>query len=313
MYNDTIKAENKIITNEDLFEIFQLMGETLKKYLKISKAEEQRNAMVDYSNQEYSFKDEGSKMKVTVDFYDNTNITFDNYDNFASIFYSRVEEIRSMSVYYNLYYNVVTPVPNRTRTHYSQSITMYINDNKMDIELKLSSEDQKLYEIYELIKNKILNAKEKYDVVIRKKSSITNTVALSYGIIPAIIISTILLFIPNLNSIIFNGFIIYPICCLLFSYLIGSVIATTKLGKYYETIMPDKKYMGRNSKGKSVYKDDLEKFLGTSEILIGNKVNNLKYREQIMEEYNRAKNFLPIGLMLILIGSLLTILIGLFI
>ena len=37
MYNDTIKAENKIITNEDLFEIFQLMGETLKKYQKIAK------------------------------------------------------------------------------------------------------------------------------------------------------------------------------------------------------------------------------------------------------------------------------------
>ena len=55
MYNDTIKAENKIITNEDLFEIFQLMGETLKKYQKISKVEEQRNAMLDYSYQEYSF------------------------------------------------------------------------------------------------------------------------------------------------------------------------------------------------------------------------------------------------------------------
>ena len=34
MYNDTIKAENKIISNEDLTQIFQLMGETLKKYLK---------------------------------------------------------------------------------------------------------------------------------------------------------------------------------------------------------------------------------------------------------------------------------------
>lgn len=312
MYNDTIKAENKIITNEDLFEIFQLMGETLKKYQKISKVEEQRNAMLDYSYQEYSFKDEGSKMKVIVDFYDNTNITFDNYDNFASIFYSRIEEIKSMSIYYSLYYNVVTPVPNRTRTYYSQSITMYINENKMDIELKLSSEDQKLYEIYELIKNKILNAKEKYDVVIRKKSSITNTVALSSGIIPGLILSVILLFVPSLNTIFFKGFVVFPICSLLVAFVIGTMIASGKLDKYYETIMPEKKYAGY-SNGKSVYKDDLEKFLGTSEILIGNKVNNLKNREQIMEEYNSAKNFLPIGLMLLLVASLLVILIGLFI
>lgn len=29
MYNDTIKAENKIISNDDLMQIFQLMGEKL--------------------------------------------------------------------------------------------------------------------------------------------------------------------------------------------------------------------------------------------------------------------------------------------
>ena len=34
MYNDTIKAENKIISSDDLTQIFQLMGETLKNILK---------------------------------------------------------------------------------------------------------------------------------------------------------------------------------------------------------------------------------------------------------------------------------------
>ena len=29
MYNDTIKAENKIISSQDLTEIFQLMGEKI--------------------------------------------------------------------------------------------------------------------------------------------------------------------------------------------------------------------------------------------------------------------------------------------
>ena len=31
MYNDTIKAENRIISNDNLTQIFQTMGETLKK------------------------------------------------------------------------------------------------------------------------------------------------------------------------------------------------------------------------------------------------------------------------------------------
>ena len=75
MYNETLKAENKIITKDDLFKIFQMMGETLKKYQKISQMEEQKNRMLDYAYQSYSFKDNGSRMKVTVDFYDNTTVT----------------------------------------------------------------------------------------------------------------------------------------------------------------------------------------------------------------------------------------------
>ena len=82
MYNDTIKAENKIITSDDLTQIFQLMGETLKKYLRISQQEEMQNKSLDFQHQNYTFKNDASKMKVTVDFYDNTTITFDNYDNF---------------------------------------------------------------------------------------------------------------------------------------------------------------------------------------------------------------------------------------
>jgi len=104
MYNDTVKAENKIISYEDLNQIFQLMGETLKKYLKIYEREEMQNQMLEPWDKSYTFKDEGSKMRVTVDFYDNTNIVFDNYDNFMGIFYSRINEIRSMDVYFSLSY-----------------------------------------------------------------------------------------------------------------------------------------------------------------------------------------------------------------
>lgn len=312
MYNDTIKAENKIITNENLTQIFQLMGETLKKYQKISIAEEQRNQMLDYGYQTYSFKDGGSKMKVTVDFYDNTNITFDNYDNFISIFYSRIEEIKSLDVHYTLSYTVVTPEPNRRRDNYYQSINMYINENKMDISLRLDSQDPKLDEIYNLIKNVVLNAPEKYDMVIKKKSSITNTVAFAIGMIPAIIISTILLFIPQLNTIFLKGYVTYPICCLALAYLIGNMFAASKLDKYYSPIMPEKKYAGY-SDGHAVYKDDVDKFIGTSEILIGKKVNNLNNREIIKKEYKKYMDYIPMELLVLLVASVFVVIVGLFV
>lgn len=311
MYNDTIKAENKIISNDDLSRIFQMMGETLKKYQRVSAMEEQQNRMLEIAYQNYTFKDEGSKFKATVDFYDNTNITFDKYDNFASIFYSRIDEIKSLDVHYTLSYTVMTPEPDRSRNWYFQSITMYINENKMDITLNLSSEDPKLDELYNFIKSVVLNAPEKYDNIIRQKSKITNTVAFAIGLIPSIIITTILLFVPVINTIILKGFVVYPIVSLFLAFVIGNMVASSKLDKYYETIVPDKKVS--YSSGERHETDDLEKFMGTSEILIGKKVDNLQNRKLIQEEYDKYKKFIPKELIVVLAISVIVIIIGLFI
>lgn len=314
MYNDTIKAENKIISSDDLTQIFQLMGETLKKYLKVSQLEEMQNRMLDTPYQNYTFKDEGSKMKVTVDFYDNTNITFDNYDNFMGIFYSRIDEIKTMDVYYTLSYTVITPEPNRSRNFYSQSIQMHINENKLDITLNLKSEDPKLDEVYNLIKNKVLSAPEKYDDVIRRKSKITNTVTFGVGLIPGMVIAALLLFVPVVNNIFFKGYVVYPIVAVFIAYMIGSMFSSSKLDKYYNPIMPNKKYAGYDSTNyKSIYKDDIDSFVGTSEILIGKKVNNLENRRMIRTEYEKYKTLIPKELIALLIATVIVIIIGFFI
>ena len=314
MYNDTIKAENKIISSQDLTEIFQLMGETLKKYLRISQQEEMQNRMLDIAYQNYTFKDEGSKMKVVVDFYDNTNITFDNYDNFMSIFYSRIEEIKSMDVYYKLNYTVITPEPNRSRNFYMQSINMYINENKLDITLNLKSDEPKLAEIYNLIKNKVLNAPEKYDVVIREKNKITNAVIFGAGLIPGMLITILLLFVPIINDVFFKGYVVYPLISIFLAYIIGGVFSSSLLDKYYNTIIPDKKYAGYDTTNhKRIYKDDIDSFISTSEILIGKKVNNLRNREAIMTEYKKYKSRIPMELIALLTITIIVIIIGIII
>lgn len=314
MYNDTIKAENKIISSDDLAQIFQLMGETLKKYLKVSEQEEMKNRMLDISYQSYTFKDEGSKIKVIVDFYDNTNITFDNYDSFMGIFYSRLNEIKTMDVYYTLNYTVMNPEPNRSRDYYTQSIQMHINENKFSIDLNLKSEDPKLDDVYKFIKNKILNAPEKYDDIIKNKNKIMNTITFATGLIPGMVMAALLLFAPYVNNIIFKGFVVYPLIVLFIAYLIGSMIASSKLDKYYETIMPSKKYAGYDStNNERIYEDDIDSFVSSSEILIGKKVNNLDYRRIIKKEYEKYRGLIPKELVALLIVTIIIIIIGIFI
>lgn len=309
MYNDKIKVANKIISYDALFEIFSKMQEKLVYYQKIYYNEEIQNRVLSYSYQKWSFKDSGSHLKFDVDFYDDTSITFDNYNNFIGIFNSRLEDIKRIYVRFNLSYTIKDETHNNE--WYTQHINMWIQEEKMDIEISLNSSDNKIDDIYELIKNKVLSAPEKYDMVIKKKTAISNIVGLSIGLIPGLIISTLLIFIPNIRHIFAQSYVLYPICVLFLSFIIGGTISSSKLDSLYKNIVPEKKYAGYDSnKGSSIYKDDIDKYVETSEILIGKNSNNLKCRNEIMEYYEKYKKNIPSELAILALLSLIVIFLG---
>lgn len=309
MYNDTIKVANKIITDKDLFEIFALMNEKLTHLKKIAQMEEMQNRMLEYNYQKWTFNDNGSGLSFDVNFTDDTNVRFDNYNNFLSIFNNRLHEIKSIWVRFHLSYSVSSPY--QKREWYNQHINMNIYETKADIDVSLSSEDKKIDDVYELIKNKVLNAPPKYDTVIKKKSSINTVVGLAIGFIPALIITSLLLFIPTVRHIFAAGYVLYPICCLVLAFFIGGMVGSAKLDYLYKSISPEQKYAGYDSTNyKSIYKDDIDSYVQSSEILIGKNVNNLKCREDIMNYYTKYKTYIPyeIGVMILL--SIITLFLG---
>ena len=184
----------------------------------------------------------------------------------------------------------------------------------MNISIELNSDDPKFDNVYNKIKEKVLMAPEKYDDVMRNKSKIINAVTVATGMIPAIIITSIFLFVPTLNKVFLKGIVVYPLVAVFLMYTIGSIIANSKLDKYYDTISPDKKYAGYDTTNhKSIYKDDMDSYLNTSDILIGSKVNNLVYREKINEIYNKYKNSV-LPMILVLAGiSVVVAIVGLLI
>jgi len=305
MYNDTIKVSNKIITNEDLTEIFAAMQEKILYYKKVSVNEELQNKILDYAYQKWSFKDNGSTLSFNVNFYDDTTIKFDNYDNFMSVFNTRLDEIKDIYVRFSLNYDVKSDFH---KGYYSQHINMWIYETKMDIDISLSSEDKKIDDVYELIKNKVLNAPPKYDDVIKNKSSVNFNVGFAIGLIPGLIISTLLLLIPTVRMVFSSTYVLYPISVLIITLFIGFTIANSKLDSLYKKIQPEQKYAYYNSsKGKSVYKDDIDKYVDTSEVLIGKNVDNLNYRKQIMEIRDKYKKYLLPEFCILLLLSIIVI------
>ena len=124
-----------------------------------------------------------------------------------------------------------------------------------------------------------------------------------YGLIPALIISTLLIFVPMIRNIYAYSCVLYPFANILLAFIIGGTIGNSKLDKCYKSIVPEKKYAGYDaSSGKSYYKDDIDQYVTTSEILIGKNINNLDYRKEIKELKEKYKKWLPyeLGVMLII-------------
>lgn len=309
MYNDTIKVANKIITYNDLLEIFSRMQEKLVQLKKINAFEEMKNKMLDYKYQTWTFKDNDSKLTFNVDFTDDTSIKFDNYNNFISIFNNRLDEIKYIYVHYAINYS--TKPENQKSEWYNQSINMTIRENKMNIDISLSSSDDKINDIYELIKNKVLNAPPKYDKVIKKKSSINTIVSLAIGLIPSLIILTLLLFVPTIRQIYAKGYIVYPIASIILAFIIGGTIGPSKLDKWYKNINPEQKYTGYDSTNhKSIYKDDIDSYVNSSEILIGKNADNMNCRKNIINYYEKYKKYIPYEIGAVILLSIIVLFLG---
>lgn len=306
MYNDSLKVANKIITYDDLIEIFSKMQEKIENYQKINKIEEMKNSALDYRYQTWTFKDSGSRLYFQIQFQDNNSIEFDNYNNFITVFNNRLDEIKYVSANLSLSYNIQEA--ERGSEYYHQSISMWIYEDRMEISTSLSSADDKLTDIYELIKNKIYNAPPKYDEVIKKKGLITTIVTLGIGFIPALIILTLLIFVPTIRNIYSSSYILYPIASVFLAFVIGGTVGNSKLDKCYKCVSPEKKYAGFDaSSGKSYYKDDVDQYITTSEILIGKNTNNLECRKEIKALKEKYKKWIPYELGIMVLISIIVL------
>ncbi len=308
MYNDTIAVANKIITYENLNEIFTTMNEKLIFYMKIFEKEERENETLLDQYQNWTFKNLNSGLEFSVEFSDDSRIKFDNYDNFAGVFNNRLSEIRSISVRFNLNYSI--SLEGQKTEFQEQKISLWIEEDSMKCDISLSSTDKKIEDVYQLIKEIILKAPPKYNTTISKRSSITNKICFGYGFIPAIVIMTMLLFVEPLREAFKTSYILFSLGCIGLGYFIGNVLIVGKVNDLYKSIEPQKKYDRTISDEfgvRSIYKDDIDKYTKSSEILIGRNADNLKNRKKIRSMEQKYKSYILPELLVITIISILIV------
>lgn len=307
MYNDTIKVANKIISDKDLADIFQKMNDELVECEQISKQEEIQNEKYEREYQHWSCKYFNGNFSATINFYDDTNITFDNYNNFISIFNSRISEIKDMSVYCYISYTIQHGTESKS---VANKIHMFIYENKMNIDVKLDSNDNRMNDVYKLIKDKITNAPVKYDRIIKEKRKITTKVSFALGIIPSLVICTLLCFIPIIRQVYSMTFVMYPILVLALCFVIGGTLSSLKLDQYYKTIVPKEKSEWDSKRGTRVKSDDIDEFVETSEIIIGKNIRNIHNRSEIEEIEEKYSKNIPYYILITIVLSIMVVAIG---
>ena len=308
MYNDTIKVANKIISDADLTEIFAKMNEKIKEIEELNRQEKIANERYESAYQHWTVKDFEGTFKCSFNFYDDTSITVDNYNSFIVTFNNRIRDIKDMWIRYAYSYCIKNGYDQNYITHH---INMNIYEHKMDIDVSINSADNRMESIYQLIKDKILTAPERYDRVVRKRTSIKNKIGFAIGVIPSLIILSLLAIVPTIREIYGMTFVLYPICVVVLAYMIGGILFGTKLDRLYSTIVPEKKYAGYDrSAGKSIYTDDIEKYVDTSEIIIGKNVGNIEKRKEILELESKYSSFIPIEIIIIVVMSILVVILG---
>lgn len=302
MYNDTITVANKIITDKDLLEIFQMMNDDLEENIEIAKKETIENEKYESNYQHWTVKQFSGNYNCTFNFHDDTSIKVDNYSDLLEVFHNRQNEIKSMWILYSYSYWIQD---GEKQDYISQRINLAIYENSMNINFDLSSEDEKMNNIYQLIKEKILKAPTRYSRIIRKRRFISNKMYLAFGLIPSLILCTLLLFVPAIKEIFSNFFILYPITVLLFGFLLGSLLLGSKLQGLYSTLIPNQKYERFDmNKNKSIYKDDTNEYLSKGEIIIGKNTKNIKKRKEIIRMEKKYNKYIPVELFILVIISI---------
>ena len=307
MHDDTIKVANKIISDKDLADIFQKMNDELILCEQINKQEEIQNEKYEREYQHWSCKYLNDSFNATINFYDDTNVTFDNYNNFISIFNSRISEIKDM--YVSCYLSYTIQHGNDSKS-VANKIYLHIYENKMSIDVKLDSNDNRMNDVYQFIKDKITNAPIKYDRIIKDKRKITTKVSFALGIVPSLVICTLLCFIPIIREAYSMTFVMYPVLVLALCFVIGGTISSMKLDQYYKTIVPKEKSEWDSKKGARVKSDDIDEFVETSEIIIGKNIRNLHNRSEIEEIEEKYSKNIPYYILITIVLSIMVVAIG---
>ena len=290
-----VNSNNKIITRDALIEIFEAMHDEFEKLKQIAAEEKEKNEPLKPEYRKWTLRYFDGSLRFHVYFLDNHNVSYDDYHTFLTLFKNQNFSIDRIYVHYRISYNKAKE-DGSFGDHVNNSLELVIDKDKVEVTANLASNDHYLEDTYNLITQKISTAPPKFDRIIKAKELISFKIGLPVGLILGAVVVGATLFVPQMRDFYRKIPYIFPVLELLLGVVISIFIGSMRTSANYAKLIP-KKYGGYDSNTKSsYYNDDLKRLTETSEVLIGEKANNLTIRNEIAANEKKAMKILPVGL-----------------
>ena len=160
------------------------------------------------------------------------------------------------------------------------------------------------------IQQTIAEAPEKMTDVMANQPIVISKIGLGVGLIPGMLLACIGFAVPQFRT--FYGQIpgIFFLISLVLGAAVGILIAAKMVEPLYHSIVGRQRYAGYNKKThQSMYRDDMDDYSSTAEVLIGGKVDGLRKRQKLDEYQEKFGKLILPELLVVLVASVIVYLV----
>ena len=299
------KILNKCISIESIIKVANYLEQQQKIYKELFEKDREKNKDLEWSEKKYEYEGENPVIKYTITLKDGKTLTETDKSWFLEqLEYSKLKEIKEIDLDLNIYYS--SDVEDRKKIYKRLGIYIRIYEYTACIDIDSTNLESEANKIYSEIRNILEDNPDRYNKTINYRNLRIQSFCISVGIVLSYIIyliyiinkskipATITQILDNKNVIVLGQWIL--------AIAVGNIFGKFIIQSLYNTILPERKYVGYNSSNyKSIYKDDVDDYVANCEVHFGKYYNAQKNRDKIEKIYKITNKILLVQLVISII------------
>ncbi len=294
------KIENRQITLDKIQKIADFLEDYKEEYDKKFEKDNQKNDKLSYKEKKYEYGNGDSSIKYTIYDKNGKTMTENNYNWFVS-YLNQAYKIKNINIHLGIRFEKSIDGTDGQTEYNSINIDVDFYENRVSIDVGTRNQENEAHNLCQRLREILENSDERWNGTIRHRNLRIQSVCISIGLILSYILFIILKInitkIPNNISEYLNNKMVIIIGQWMMAIALGNIIGNPIMQIIYGPLIPEKKYAGYDaSSGRSRYRDDVEDYIGRSEVQIGKYFDAGIRRKRIEKMYKICKIILLIQL-----------------